>query len=78
MFQHLKTLLDKEYNAILSRKRILDNYTAAFQKLAEAEHLPVRKNRIRAVLSRYTDNDIERAYDAAVRFGLMAMLNNSL
>lgn len=76
MFRQLRKTLDDEYKVIISRTQILDEYTAAFQKLAEAENLPLDKDRVRSVLSRYTADDIERAYDAAARFGLTAMLEN--
>lgn len=76
MFRQLRKTLDDKYKVIISRTQILDEYTEAFQKLADAENLPLDKARVRTVLSRYTADEIERAYDAAVRFGLTAMLNN--
>ena len=41
MFRQLRKTLDDEYKVIISRTQILDEYTEAFQKLADAENLPL-------------------------------------
>lgn len=58
MFRQLRKTLDDEYKVIISRTQILDEYTEAFQKLADAENLPLDKARVRTVLSRYTADEI--------------------
>lgn len=58
------------------RTEVLDEYAEAFQKLGEADGMTLDLNRIRTVLSQYTADDIERAYDAVTRFGLMALIEN--
>ena len=41
MFRQLRKTLDDEYKVIISRTQILDEYTEAFQKLADTENLPL-------------------------------------
>lgn len=59
------------------RMEMLDQYTDAFLELARNEEVAILdRTRLRAVLSRYTSDDIERVYDACLRFGIKNIFQN--
>ena len=53
---------------------VFDEYLEAFCKLAENEGLEYNRKKLAKTLSRFPLSDIERVYDACLRFGLTNML----
>lgn len=51
------------------------DYTEAFLKLAKEENLSLDKERLTQVIRKYKLDDIERAYDACLRFGIGNIFN---
>lgn len=55
----------------------LDQYTAAFTALAKAEGVELMDDaKLRRALSKYSIEEIERAYDACSRFGMRDIYRN--
>ena len=55
----------------------LDQYTAAFSELAEAEGVELLdESKLRQALSKYSIDEVERAYDACFRFGIQGVYQN--
>lgn len=60
---------------VRERMRMLDEYVEAFSLLAQEESVEcLSPSKLRAALSRYSIEDIERVYDACCRFGMNAMM----
>ena len=53
---------------------VFDEYLEAFCKLADSEGLEYNRKKLAKTLSRYPLSDIERVYDACLRFSLTNML----
>lgn len=55
----------------------LDHYAAAFSELAKAEGVALLEGaKLRRAMSKYSIDEIERAYDACCRFGIQEMYQN--
>ena len=52
----------------------INEYVELFEALVKEQNIEISRHHIKSVLMRYSREDIERAYDACVRFGIKNLL----